>query len=468
MIARRSLAQVFFPSISVRDYLGLQGLILSHAIGFALAVPFCLNRVLLYDLPYMRPVDVPLVFVAIWLVLDRRGRKGTLRLVLWDYLYLGFIAVSAFAYVYSDAQLIRLTSFFSYMDWSTAILKPYLYYLIIREGLNRRGFRPEIALYWLLGGLAVSAAIGVGQAANFPGIRNWSYNFYNQALSDRAVGYGADPGSARGSGAHPNHLAYQMWLGLALVVGVGWYRRTRVIDLLLGGLFFGALILSYSRSGVVTIAAMAAGLIVYLMIRKQLRAAFYTTVVCAVTAFVGILAIIALDVKRYKPLVLGESRVRRYEELGSYHYRIQMATKAVEVGMRSPFTGVHSVGAGVNNKRFLTRSAFAFEGVNDNMYSNTFVLHGVVGLIFLGGIVFALLRPVSQKWGGFAFSCALFLGGVGFAVHGNSDNLIFNDSMIILNTLMALVASGVMPVDVSDVKGRGWRALLAARVKGFV
>src|SRR5690349_5093120 len=67
MIARRSLAQRFWPTISVPDYLELRGLLLSHFVGIALAVPFVLHRVLLYELPYTRPIDVPLYLVAIWL-----------------------------------------------------------------------------------------------------------------------------------------------------------------------------------------------------------------------------------------------------------------------------------------------------------------------------------------------------------------------------------------------------------------
>src|SRR5688572_28706631 len=157
MIATRSLAQRFWPTISVPDYLELRGLLLSHFVGIALAVPFVLHRVVLYELPHTRPVDIPLYLVALWLILDRRGRMGYLRPILWDWLYLGFVAIQAFAYVYADAYLQRLSGFTGFLDWSFSTLRPYLFYLVVREVMNRRGARPHIILYWFVGAITASA-----------------------------------------------------------------------------------------------------------------------------------------------------------------------------------------------------------------------------------------------------------------------------------------------------------------------
>jgi hypothetical protein len=467
MIARRSIAQRFFPTISVPDYLELRGLLLSHFVGFALAVPFLLNRVIQQSLPFTKPVDLPLYLVALWLVLDKRGRLGHLRPIVWDWLYIGFVALQAFAHIYADLDLQRLSGFSGYIDWSIGTLRPYLYYLVVREVMNRRGAQPHVILYWFVGAVTMSGIIGMLQAKGLFGVREWAYRFYHQYQVDISLGYSSPAHFARGAAAHPNNLAYHLWLGLSCLVGVAWYRGVRLMDLLLAAVMIPALFFTYSRSGIITLTAICIAFVIFLMARRRFAAAASATVVFGVLAFIGVSAVFAFNIQRYKPILAGEGQVKSMEELGTYRMRLEGASKALTVGELSPVFGVQAVGAGINNSFQRTKSVYSFEGKNDNMYSLMFVFHGVIGLVFLGGLIYATLRVISKKYWNHAFAAALFVAGVGFVMHGNTENLVFFDAMYVINVLMALVVSGIRPLNVEEGQGSGFIGMLGRRIKSF-
>ena len=78
-------------STPLPDRSGTRGLILSHLIGFAIAVQFLLDRAVTLEIPYNRFVDIPIRLILVWLVIDRVGRQGKMKLTVWPLLTLKLV-----------------------------------------------------------------------------------------------------------------------------------------------------------------------------------------------------------------------------------------------------------------------------------------------------------------------------------------------------------------------------------------
>ena len=444
MIAGKSFATPFFTRLNVDKHLAVRGKVLSHAIGMAILIEILLDRHWRFPVPFplTRPTDLPIFLVALWLILDRRGRIGTVRISVIDYLFLGFVALQAFSYVYADLFLIRFGGFRNYMDYSMLQLKPYLYFLVVREGLNRRGFEPKVVIYWLLGALSASALLGLAQAMDAFGARRWSYTFYNQMLDERRMLGPSAPWQAKGVTPHANNLAHTMWLGLAILAGFAWNRKLKPWELAIGALLLAALVATYSRSGVVTVTAMAGGLVLFLFVRKQYKLAALTLGVCTGLAMLGISAVYAFNVERLKIIVEGEGAVSRHEELGSFKLRMHNAVKAVNTGFKSPIFGTSPVGSLINNQNAVTYNNYAFEGRLDNTYSLAWVNYGLIGVAFMIGFIWTMLRTIGKSWSHSPFAISIFLIGVGYLVHFNTENLLFINTMMMPGILLAIVGPG--------------------------
>lgn len=438
MIVARPARLRFLPRLVVSDYLALRGLILSHAMGVALFVPMLLNRVFRFDLGYFFPVDVPILAIGTWLILERRGRLGSIRIGLVDYLYLGFVALQAFSFVYADTWMMRFTGFQNYLESSVTYLRPYLYYLIVRESLNRRGFRPEIMLYWLLAAWTASALIGLMQARNLFGVREWSYRFYNQYAEERTMVGPSQPWQAKGAMPHANSLAHTMWLGLAIVVGFAWHRRLKWFELACGVILFAALIATYSRSGVIVVVAMAAALVVFMFVRKRYWQATVGLVLSGLLLILGIMGVYAFNVERFKPIIEGEGAVQG-SKLGTFYGRMENARRAIVTGSKSPVFGVAPVGTLINNINMVVHNEYSFEGKLDNDYTLTWVNYGFIGILFLIVWLVILWRPIIPQFGQSSFAVTTFLMGTGYLVHFVSENLIFKLTAIVPMSVLALV-----------------------------
>lgn len=446
MIARRSIAAPFLNArLNVDKYLAVRGLILSHAIGACLLITFLFDRVIRMDLPFTRPIDVPFYIVGLWLILDRRGRLGTVRISFIDYLYLGFVAFQAFSFVYADLMMVRFMGFRNYLDLSALELKPYLYFVLVREAMNRRGFSPKIMIYWLLAALSASALMGILQSRDLLGVRSWSYNFYHQYLDEVRMHGPSKPWQAKGATPHANTMAHTMWLGLAVIVGLGWGRKLKPWEIAAGVVMMAALVATYSRSGVIAIAGMAVALVLFQFIRKHYRAAFLTLFATSALAVLGIAGVYAFNVERLKPIIEGEGSVSSPEKLGSFRIRVRKAFEAIRLGMKSPIFGVAPVGSLINNQNAVTFNNYAFEGKLDNSYTLSWVNYGMAGVALLLGFLWALFRTVVIRWGRSPFAVTAFLMGAGYAIHFNTENLLFITTMAVPMAILALVMGGWGP-----------------------
>ncbi|HVL39341.1 MAG TPA: O-antigen ligase family protein [Fimbriimonadaceae bacterium] len=428
------------------DFGRMHGLVLSHAIGICLLLSLLLDRVIQEKLLYWTAVQVPLLLVGFWLLLNRSQRIGRVKIGLWDYLYLGFVSMAAVGSVYADSALIRFSGFQNYLQFVVTTLHPYLFFVVVREAANRQGFRPLVILGWFLAAICASGLIGLMQARDLLGVRQWSYVFYNQRIAEMAMDGPSAIWQAKGATVHANILAQHTWLGLCVLVGLACYRGIKKVDIFIGLVLLATLAATYSRSGVITTTAIGAALVIFLMSRRQYRSSFLVLLGGAILAVAGVTAIYAFNVERLKILVEGEGTVRRPEELGSLRMRVNNSVKALRLGQEYPVFGLMAAAGGINDLRTITRNAYTFEGKLDNMYSFTFVMHGFVGVGFMLGILYGLFRTIRSYWAPCAFSGAVFLSGVGLAVHGNTENLLFTDGMLIINVLMALVVMRIAPL----------------------
>src|SRR3569832_1878922 len=170
--------RTYLPSLEDR-----KGLILSHLMGFALFSEFALNffRVSIQQTPI---TSIPIRLIALWLIIYRTNRTGRLRLGYWDYLIFGFVILSTIGtLVTATTNPLVPIEFEDVRRFVGVILGAYLYFLVGREALQRRGFRPDIVIKWLLAAFAWSAFIGVLQALNLFGARNWSMLYADPLLT---------------------------------------------------------------------------------------------------------------------------------------------------------------------------------------------------------------------------------------------------------------------------------------------
>src|SRR5579862_1382705 len=138
-----------------------KGLILSHLLGFALFSEIALN-ILRINIPLTPPNSIPIRLIALWLLIDRTGRTGRLRFGVLDAITLGFVLVAGIGCVYTSVVYPGVeTSFEDFRRFGGLFLNAYIYYIVAREGINRRGFRPDITINWLIAGFAWSAVIGI-------------------------------------------------------------------------------------------------------------------------------------------------------------------------------------------------------------------------------------------------------------------------------------------------------------------
>src|SRR5690242_13724055 len=80
--------RTFLPSVEEK-----KGYILSHLLGMALFGELALN-ILKFNAPFTPANSIPIRLIAVWLLLDRTGRIGRMRMTFWDYLILGFVVLS--------------------------------------------------------------------------------------------------------------------------------------------------------------------------------------------------------------------------------------------------------------------------------------------------------------------------------------------------------------------------------------
>lgn len=434
--------RTFLPSVEER-----KGLILSHLLGFALFSEFALN-VLKFSLPFTPANSIPIRLIAIYLLIDRTGRLSRLRFGTWDYILLGFIFLTGIGCIFTAATAPSVpVNFEDYRRFVGLFLNAYIYYLVAKEGLNRRGFRPDITVKWVLAGLGWSAMVGIMQALNLFGARNWSGVYANSLLTNlrEANSEDANVSFASGTATWWTSMALEMLVGFALVFSPTFRRRPYWWEWCLGLLFMAAFMATQSRGGLLAFGACAvATFFWYIYHKKYLLATIIgTTVTVAVTIWV--FAVFALHIEKFVVSLKGE-KVQGSEYTQSLTGRLEQQKELINIGLRQPMFGTgpnFSLLAGPGAK-FNIWSNYSHVGPIDTMYGYMFAQFGVVGLGFLvimqGYFIFFMRKATAYR----PYAFAAFFIGVGFSVHGLAEFLLYSRTFIVMNLLAAYAGSAYL------------------------
>lgn len=429
------------------DRSGLRGLWLSHLIGIAILIQFVLERAVTADIPYNRLVDLPIRVILVWLVLDRIGRFGRVKVNAWDWLHLFFMAAYGFASIYAELFMSRDTGLINYIQWLLQTVQPYFYFIAVREGLNRKGFRFDIVLRWIIVVVSVCCVIGLLQALDVGNMRHHINEFYDQRRTEAFMEGPSAPWQARGVASHANLMAMIILFGMVALVAYVNQKKLGIFELAAGVLFVGTLFATYSRTGIVTMALMGAAFVLLLGIQRRYRQAFLVMFGLAGLLFAFVTAVFAFNIERYQVFVKGAGVVKKETSRGLYgvYARQEAFAKAVELGSKYPITGVSPASSLLNRQRIVTSSPYAFDGLILNVYAFTFVQYGIYGIIYLFGILGTCFWFVRYLRGKQVFAGAAFFTGVVLAATGMTENTLFSlPSMIIVNVVMAAALNRVM------------------------
>lgn len=427
-----------------RTVLQGKGAVLAHLIG--LAVFLVIFGQLVFskvDWPYTRPTDIPIRFVAIWLFLDRFGRVGRYRLTLWDGLY-GMLAVAyGISFIYADLAMIRFSGGGVFIDWLAVLATPLLFFVVVQEASLRKGYRPDIILGWLAGTAAVAALLGLGQALDVAGIRQWSAIFFDWAYNDRLLQGPSEVYQGRGPFQHANGLAVMMVFSMALVPACFRFPKLKPLALplllLLGAATFG----TYSRIGIVSAAAVFGAVILFLLLKKRALQAAAALCGAILLAFAFVAAIYIFDIQRFKIFIEGEGVVARAkaEEIGGWYLRQDANKAAIDKAMDFPVSGVGATGAGINRLDKLTNNSYSYRALTTNSYTFAWVSYGIVGLLFVVGQIVILGYVGLSKRIDAAYALTFMMLAAAVAVAGAAENSSFSLSLMSLaNVLVAMFA----------------------------
>ncbi len=427
--------RTFLPSIEER-----KGFWLSHLFGFALFNEFALNFIKL-SLPYFPVTSIPIRAAAVWLMLDRTGRIGRLRMAMWDYIILGFVVLTAIGCVYTSATnaAVQPTSE-DFKRFASTFFNYYIYYVVAKEALNRRGFRPDIAIKWLLAGLAWSALVGVMQALNLFGARSWSLIYANSNLtwirdasdttSDVGVGY------ASGTAPWWNSMALEMLVAFALAFGPTFIRKPKPYEWALGALFMGAFIATQSRGGLIAFGACGIATFFWYVVHRKYGMAMTIGVVFTTGVALWVFAVFALKIEKFTS-TLGGEKVRGSQYSDSIEGRFVAQKKLFEIGMRQPIFGV---GPTFGRATLSTWSPYTVRAA-DTTYGIMFAEFGLVGLIFIAMIVGYGCGFIRRDLAYRPYAFAAFFIAVAFAVHGYVEFLLYSRTFLVMNVLAAFAGS---------------------------
>jgi hypothetical protein len=427
-----------------------KGLLLTHLIGFAFFFSIIFNRGIPLDHQYMKIADLPIRLIALWLIVDRFGRYSRIKTSVWDYVHLFFISAYGLGYVWAEVAMTRDTGLFGYFAWISIAFNPYLYFLVVREAIVRRGFNPEVLLRWMLGTLAFACVIALLQSLDPGGARSVIDGFYNQRAADaRMIGPSA-PWQARGAFNHANAMSIMLVVSFPLLVGLANYRKLKPVDIAIGLLMIVTLFATYSRIGVVSFIGLCFAFLGILFIQRKYHKAMLATFTVASMLAIFAMAVVVFDINRYKVLVTGEGPVRNMHEIGiqGWYLRQETINKAMTLAQKYPVTGVAVATSAINQEMVVYESAYSFEGLLLNVYAYAFVSYGIIGLIFIGGILWTTLGEVRHVRTKRAFAAAAVLAGVGLAITGLAENTIFmREQMIVANVIVALSVMNVLRRD---------------------
>jgi len=429
-----------------------RGALLAHLIGASFFCAFIFSRAFPQEILFTKLMDWPIRLVGIWLLMDRFGRYRQARLSAWDWVHLLFVAGYGISLVYAELYMTRDTGFINYLQWMNQVLNGYFYFLVVREGITRRGFRPDIVIQWALATFFVACCIAVTQARDIGGMRVHIDNFYHQKEAEWQIEGPSAPWQARAPTVHANSLAIMLVCGLPLLLALSALKRLSWFDWLTGSLMVATIFMTYSRVGIVSLAAIGIGVVIVLLVRKEYHKAAVGLFSCLAAAVVFVWIVYTFDVTRFKVLVspAGPVAGSTSETIG-WRLREESIKRAIGLAMHYPVTGLQAASGALNQENVLVKNPYTFSGLVLNVYFYSFIAYGLIGVGFLLALYWLILSQIRLARSSLAFAAPSFVIGVGLVVAGITENVLFYDqAMITMNIVMAMCVMGVARASIAE------------------
>ncbi len=436
----KSNVQNFLKPESRFAFAEARGAFLAHVIGACFFMSIILGPSILGKVLAINPFDWPIRFVGLWLLVDKAGKLRTVKLSGWDWAHLFFIAGYGCALIYADVFMIRDTGLMNYVGWINVTLNAYLYFALVREGLSRRGFRPEVLVRWLLGTLCFACILALLQARDLGGMRHIIDGFYHQAQIEEHMEGPSEPWQARAPTTHANSLAMLLLCGLPLLIALADLKKFRAYDWVIGALLVVTSILTYSRIGIIAMAAIGFSIIVVWAYRKEYFKAAVSafTLVSVLVVFAAV--VMAFDVTRFKVLVEKPNQISGSASTATAGWKAREISLqgSLRTAEKYPFTGLSAASSALNQETVLVRNPYTYHGLLLNVYAYCFVSYGLLGLFYLLAILWLTASQIRYARTRMAFASTAFVLAVALMVFGIAENVLFYDgAMYTVNIVMA-------------------------------
>ncbi|MBX3118001.1 MAG: O-antigen ligase family protein [Fimbriimonadaceae bacterium] len=413
---------------------------LAHLIGFSfwwyLVIDLLADR---FPLPYVRLNELPIIAVMFFLLLDRPSHRKRYRIGLWEITFIAFAAFYGVGLIYAELFMVRASGVINYGDWMRTFLTPLLFYIVIIECNNREHFSMKVLIYWLVGTIAFIAMLGLLQAGNVAGFRNWFRGFYQwDKIDAKLVGPSAEY-QARGISAHANGHAEILSMGLATVAFLFSLKVKKWVVVGYSGLVALSLFFTYSRGGILAMTLIIVGICAFYIVRRKW---VISGVIggCFLGAMIAFLAMVyAFDIKRYKEPLEGRSIARANMSISSWYDRIDTNNRMAEMFRRFPVFGASPAGAGLNRQGVLSYNYYNAEGVTGTAYYQMPAYFGFGGLVFVFIILLLPFTPLIVKFPRDDIAIGAIVVGCALVVFCASENILTSPfSMVVANVIMGV------------------------------
>ena len=417
-----------------------RGACLAHVIGACFFLSILIGPSHIGTILNVNPFDWPIRAVAVWLLIDKLGKRQNTKLMGWDWAHLFLVAAYGCALIYADLFMMRDTGFLNYLGWINVTVNGYLYFLLVREGLTRRGFRPEIVVRWVLATLFLACVLALMQARDVAGTRNLINNFYHQAQIELHMEGPSEPWQARAPTTHANALAMLLLCGLPLLFALYDLKKFRWFDWLTAALLVVTIVMTYSRIGILALVAVALASITVWAYRKEYQKAAIALIALLAMGVVFVAAVLVFDISRLKVLVQPSSSLSSFSdrETAGWAARELSIRNSIARGEDYPLTGLKAATSALNQEELIVRNPFTYDGLLLNVYAYSFVSYGVIGVLYLLAIFWICLSQIRFARSRYAFAMSAFVLGVAMMVLGIAENVLFYDgAMFSVNIVMA-------------------------------
>jgi hypothetical protein len=416
-----------------------RGVLLSHLVGICFFLTILLSPAFDKQVLFTPILQWPIRALGLWLIVDRFGKQKSNKVSPWDWAHICFVAAYGCALIFAELYMTRDTGLTNYIQWANQTLGAYIYFLVLRECLTRRGFRADIVIRWVLATLVIACLIGICQAKDIGGLRYQIDSFYHQAQAEMYMEGPSMYWQARAPETHSNSLAIVLVCGLPLLMALNDFRKLRWFDWLSGALMITTIFMTYSRIGIVSLAAVGIGMIVVLLVRKEYYKAGVGIFVFTgmLVAFVGI--VLAFDIQRFKVLLSNPNPIAaNADETAGWRLRESSLGRAMALAEQYPFMGINAASGANNQQAVFVRNSYTFSGLLLNVYAFSFVSYGLVGVAYISALFWLILKNAGSMRSKQAFPASMFVLGLALAAAGIAENVLFFDqAMIITNIMMA-------------------------------